>query len=136
MITNTDKCPSCGHNGLIDKVQEETLTYGGKSMTLHDMHGKFCPECGEGIWDEVSYRRFTEAQEGLVRAIKGDASADIRRIRRKLNLTQAQLALSFGIGKIAFSRYERGESKPPAPVLKLLKLIDRHPDLLNEIQQM
>lgn len=136
MITNTAKCPSCGHNDMIDKVQEETLMYCGKSMTLHNMQGKFCPKCGEGIWDEESYRRFTEAQEGLIRAIKGDPSADIRRIRRKLNLTQAQLALLFGIGKIAFSRYERGESKPPAPVLKLLKLIDRHPDLLNEIQKM
>lgn len=132
----TTKCPSCGHSGMIDKVLEEKLTYGGKSMTLHDMRGQFCPECGEGIWDDESYRRFTEAQEGLVRAIKGDPAADIRRIRRKLNLTQAQLASSFGVGKVAFSRYERGETRPPAPLLKLLKLIDRHPDLLIEIEKM
>ncbi|ABL65404.1 type II TA system antitoxin MqsA family protein [Chlorobium phaeobacteroides] len=136
MIMNTTQCPSCGHKGMIDKVLEETLTYGGKSMTLHDMHGRFCPECGEGIWDEESCRRYTEAQEGLVRAIKGDPAADIRRIRRKLKLTQAQLASSFGVGKVAFSRYERGETRPPAPLLKLLKLIDRHPDLLNEIEKM
>ena len=133
---NTTKCPSCGHNGMIDKVLQETLTYGGKSMTLHDMRGQFCPECGEGIWDEESYRRYTEAQEGLVRAIKGDLAADIRRIRRKLKLTQAQLASSFGVGKVAFSRYERGETKPPAPLLKLLKLIDQHPELLVEIEKM
>ncbi len=133
---NTTKCPSCGHNGMIDKVLEETLTYDGKSMTLHDMRGQFCPECGEGIWDDESYRRYTESQEGLVRAIKGDPAADIRRIRRKLKLTQAQLASSFGVGKVAFSRYERGETRPPAPLLKLLKLIDRHPDLLDEIEKM
>ena len=133
---NTTKCPSCGHNGMIDKVLEETLTYDGKSMTLHDMRGQFCPECGEGIWDDESYRRYTESQEGLVRAIKGDPAADIRRIRRKLKLTQAQLASSFGVGKVAFSRYERGETRPPAPLLKLLKLIDRHPELLEEIEKM
>ena len=133
---NTTKCPSCGHNGMIDKVLEETLTYDGKSMTLHDMRGQFCPECGEGIWDDESYRLYTEAQEGLVRAIKGDPAADIRRIRRKLKLTQAQLASSFGVGKVAFSRYERGETRPPAPLLKLLKLIDRHPELLEEIEKM
>ena len=40
---------------------------------------------------------------------------------------------TFGIGKIAFSRYERGETRPPAPLVKLLKLVDRHPDLLNEM---
>ena len=130
------KCPSCGCSGMIDKVVEETLSYGGKSMTLHAMHGQFCSHCGEGIWDEESYRRYTEAQEGLVRAVKGDPGADIRRIRKKLNITQAKLALAFGVGKVAFSRYERGETRPPAPLVKLLKLIDRHPDLLDEMQRM
>jgi HTH-type transcriptional regulator / antitoxin MqsA len=121
---------------MIDKVVEETLSYSGKSMTLHAMHGQFCSDCGEGIWDEESYRRYTEAQEGLVRAVKGDPGADIRRIRKKLNITQANLALAFGVGKVAFSRYERGETRPPAPLVKLLKLIDRHPDLLDEMQKM
>lgn len=130
------KCPSCGCAGLSNKVVEETLSYGGKSMTLHAMHGQFCSHCGEGIWDEESYRRYTEAQEGLVRAVKGDPGADIRRIRKKLNITQAKLALAFGVGKVAFSRYERGETRPPAPLVKLLKLIDRHPDLLDEMQKM
>ena len=81
-------------------------------MTLHAMHGQFCSHCGEGIWDEESYRRYREAQEGLVRAVKGDPGADIRRIRKKLNITQAKLALAFGVGKVAFSRYERGETRP------------------------
>jgi HTH-type transcriptional regulator / antitoxin MqsA len=121
---------------MIDKVVEETLSYGGKSMTLHAMHGQFCSHCGEGIWNEESYQRYTEAQEGLVRAVKGDAGADIRRIRKKLNITQAKLALAFGVGQVAFSRYERGETRPPAPLVKLLKLIDRHPDLLDEMQNM
>jgi HTH-type transcriptional regulator/antitoxin MqsA len=31
---------------MIDKVLEETLSNGSKSMTLHDMRGQFCPECG------------------------------------------------------------------------------------------
>jgi HTH-type transcriptional regulator/antitoxin MqsA len=97
------------------------------------MRGDFCPTCGEGIWDEESYRRYTEAQAALVRAIKGDVSADIRRIRKNLRLTQTELSEVVGIGKVAFSRYERGESRPPNPLVKLLKLVERHPDLLEEI---
>ena len=97
------------------------------------LSSQFCSSCGEGIWDAESYRRYTEAQAGLVRTVKGDVGADIRRIRKKLNLTQAELSKVFGIGKIAFSRYERGETRPPAPLVKLLKLVDRHPDLLNEM---
>jgi HTH-type transcriptional regulator/antitoxin MqsA len=128
------KCPVCGHPDMVIKVLDETLAYGGQSLTLHAMRGQFCSNCGEGVWDEESYRRYTEAQAGLLRALKGDVGEDIRRIRKKLNLTQTELASVFGVGKMAFSRYERGESRPPAPLVKLLKLIDRHPHLLGEMR--
>ncbi len=119
---------------MVTKIQDETLTYGEQSLTLHSMKGEFCSLCGEGIWDEVSYHRFTEAQAAIIRAVKGDVGADIRRIRKKLKLTQTELSKVVGIGKIAFSRYERGETKPPTPLVKLLKLVERYPDLLAEIR--
>ncbi|MFP3534180.1 type II toxin-antitoxin system MqsA family antitoxin, partial [Burkholderia sp. SIMBA_042] len=34
----------------------------------------------------------------------------------------------------AFSRYETGRTKPPLALVKLLKLLDRHPNLLEEIR--
>lgn len=128
------KCPACGHPEMVAKTQDETLSYGGQSLTLHAMHGDFCPSCREGVWDAESYRRYTEAQAALLRAVKGNAGADIRRIRKSLKLTQTELAEAFGVGKVAFSRYERGETRPPAPVVKLLKLIERHPELLTEMR--
>jgi HTH-type transcriptional regulator / antitoxin MqsA len=128
------KCPACGHAEMISKTQDETLSYGSQSLTLHAMRGEFCPVCGEGVWDTESYRRYTEAQAALLRAVKGDVGGEIRRIRKNLKLTQAQLADAFGVGKVAFSRYERGETRPPAPLVKLLKLLDRHPDLLKEMR--
>lgn len=127
------KCPECGHSDLKVKILDETLSFGGQSLTLHGIKGAFCKACGEGVWDEASYRRYTEAQAGLIRAVKGDVSEEIRRIRKKLKLTQAELADAFGVGKVAFSRYERGETRPPAPVVKLLRLIERHPELLTEM---
>ena len=127
------KCPSCNGSEMVTKIQDETLSYGGQSLTLHLMKGDFCPACGEGIWDEESYRRYTEAQTAIIRAVKGDVSADIRRIRKSLKLTQTELSEVVGIGKVAFSRYERGETKPPTPLVKLLKLVERHPDLLTEM---
>lgn len=127
------KCPACGDSEMVAKIQDETLSYGGQSMTLHAMKGNFCPACGDGIWDEESYLRYTEAQSAIVRAVKGDVSADIRRIRKNLKLTQTELSEVVGIGKVAFSRYERGETKPPNPLVKLLKLVERHPDLLAEM---
>jgi HTH-type transcriptional regulator / antitoxin MqsA len=129
------KCPACGHPEMVTKTRDETLSYGGQSLTLHEMRGEFCPVCGEGVWDRESYRRYVEAQAAVLRVVKGDVSADIRRIRKSLKLTQAELAAVFGVGKVAFSRYERGETRPPAPLVKLLKLIERHPDLLTEMRE-
>ena len=33
----------------------------------------------------------------------------------------------------AWARYERGETQAPAPLVKLLRLVDQHPELLSEI---
>ncbi|PIQ23641.1 hypothetical protein COW20_03725 [bacterium (Candidatus Blackallbacteria) CG13_big_fil_rev_8_21_14_2_50_49_14] len=44
-----------------------------------------------------------------------------------LSRTQTELAAKFGVGKVAFPRYERAETRPPAPAVKLLKRVDKHP---------
>lgn len=129
------KCPACGGSQMVEKVRDESLSYQGQSLTLHEMRGHFCANCGEGVWSPDSYRRYAEAQGALVRAARADVSADIRRIRKSLNLTQTELAEAFGVGKVAFSRYERGETRPPAPLVKLLRLVERHPDLLEEMRR-
>jgi len=127
-------CPACGHPLMVEKIVDERLEYQGQSLTLNDMRGSFCAECGEGEWDAASYRRYVEAQEALVRAVTGDIGGEIRRIRKRLKLTQGELATLFGVGKVAFSRYERGETRPPAPLVKLLRLLERHPELLDELK--
>ena len=40
----------------------------------------------------------------------------------------------FGGGVNAFSRYENGKTKPPVALVKLLKVLDRHPELLGEVR--
>jgi HTH-type transcriptional regulator/antitoxin MqsA len=130
------QCPACGHPEMKEEFRDETLSYAGQSITVHRLKGEFCPACGEGVWDSESNRRLDEAQTALINAVRGNPGADIRRIRKKLNLTQAKLAENFGVGKLAFSRYERGKTRPPVFLVKLLKLIERHPDLLRELREM
>lgn len=33
-----------------------------------------------------------------------------------------------------FTRYENGRTRPPLALVKLLKVLDRHPDLLDEVR--
>lgn len=58
----------------------------------------------------------------------------ITNVRKKLALDQREAAEIFGGGVNAFLRYENGKTRPPLAVVKLLKVLDRHPELLNEIR--
>ena len=58
----------------------------------------------------------------------------ITNVRKKLKLDQREAAEIFGGGVNAFSRYENGKTRPPLALIKLFKLLDRHPDLLDEIR--
>jgi len=40
----------------------------------------------------------------------------------------------FGGGVNAFSRYENGKTKPPLALVKLLRVLEKHPDLLDEVR--
>jgi HTH-type transcriptional regulator/antitoxin MqsA len=60
--------------------------------------------------------------------------AFIAKVRKKLRLDQREAAEVFGGGVNAFSRYENGKTKPPLALVKLLKVLDRHPELLKEVR--
>ena len=55
-------------------------------------------------------------------------------VRRKLALDQRAAAEIFGGGVNTFSRYENGKTRPPLTLGKLPKVLDRHPDLLDEVR--
>jgi HTH-type transcriptional regulator/antitoxin MqsA len=60
--------------------------------------------------------------------------AFIVKVRKKLALDQREAAEIFGGGVNAFSRYETGKTKPPLALVKLLKVLDLHPELLEEVK--
>ena len=64
----------------------------------------------------------------------GFAQLGRRALSRQLDLGQREAAEIFGGGINAFSRYENGKTKPPLALVKLLKVLDRHPELLSEIR--
>lgn len=58
----------------------------------------------------------------------------ITKVRKKLALDQREAAEIFGGGVNAFSCYENSKTHPPLALVKVLKVLDRHPELLNEIR--
>ena len=127
------KCPACGYKTMTAKTWDKLVTYNGKSVTVHGVSGHRCPACKEVVYDDESYDRVSGAGDALVRAARKAEMPQIRLIREKLGLTQAEAGRIFGGGVNAFSRYERGVAKPSATMRKLLKLAEQHPELVKEI---
>jgi HTH-type transcriptional regulator/antitoxin MqsA len=115
------------------KGQTFRISYKGASAEVKGLSGRRCPSCGEIEFDKRSANRYAAAGDKLVLHARSAQQEEIRRIRRKLGLSQAKAAELTGGGHNAFSRYERGESAPLPAVVNLFKLLDRHPDLLKEL---
>jgi HTH-type transcriptional regulator/antitoxin MqsA len=58
----------------------------------------------------------------------------IRRVRNKLKLSQREAGGLLKVGENAFDKYERGLVEPSGPTSQLLKLLDRHPELIDELR--
>jgi HTH-type transcriptional regulator/antitoxin MqsA len=97
------------------------------------LSGWRCAACDEVEFDPDSAHRYAEAGDELVRAERERQAREIRRVRRKLGLSQAAAARLTGGGHNAFSRYERGEVTPMPAVVNLFRILDRHPELLKEL---
>jgi HTH-type transcriptional regulator/antitoxin MqsA len=132
----TMKCPVCGGAELIPDTRDLPYTYKGEATTIPAVTGEFCPACGEAILDRYQGDRYSTFLGQFQREVNA-AFVDpkyIAMVRKKLDLDQREAAEIFGGGANAFSRYENGKTKPPLALVQLLKVLENHPDLLNEIR--
>lgn len=120
-------CPVSGAPMRRD-VRPTTLTYKGESVTF-DMPGWYCDTSGESIHTGADMKvsdRMLNRLKAQVEALL--ETADIRRIRRRLGLTQAEAGDLIGGGPRAFQKYEAGDLLPSRAVSSALRLSDRNPD--------
>lgn len=130
------KCPVCGAAELVHDTRDLPYTYKGETTVIPGVTADFCPACDESITDMAETERVMREMKAFNKQVNA-AIVDptfIVNVRKKLDLGQREAAEIFGGGINAFSRYENGKTKPPLALVKLFKLLDRHPDLLNEIK--
>ena len=127
-------CPRTGvqmHRG----VRPITLTYKDESITF-DMPGWYCDQSEESIHTgadmKVSDRmlnRLKARTQGLLEP------EEVRRIRKKLHLTQETAGLVIGGGPRAFQKYESGDLLPSRAISSALILLDHNPKTLTVLRQ-
>ena len=130
------KCPSCAAAELVHDTRDMRYIYKGESTIIPAVTGDFCAACGEAVLDRAESTRTSTAMLEFNKQVNASiVDPDfIASVRKKLALDQREAAEIFGGGVNAFSRYENGKTKPPLALVKLLKVLDRHPDLLAEIR--
>ena len=128
------ECLNCGEKEMVHTARDVPYTYKRHSIVISKIKGWHCSNCGEVEFEAGEGVRFAEAIKQLAKEVDTKESTELARIRKKLKLTQQEAALLTGGGPNAFSRYERGKAKPLRSVTNLFKLLDKHPELLDEIQ--
>lgn len=130
------KCPCCGAAELIHDTRDIPYVYKGETTIIPAVTGDFCLACAEVVLDREQGDRYSELIGMFQRQVNAAYvdPAFIASVRKKLNLDQREAGEIFGGGVNAFSRYENGKTKPPLALVKLLRVLERHPDLLGEVR--
>jgi HTH-type transcriptional regulator / antitoxin MqsA len=127
-------CPETGAQ-MHRCVRPMTLSYKDESITF-DMPGWYCDKSEESIHTgadmKVSDRmlnRLKARSEGLLEP------QEIRRIRKKLGLSQEAAGVVIGGGPRAFQKYESGGLLPSRAISSALILLDNDPKALSVLKR-
>lgn len=88
---------------------------------------------------KANYDRLRKGLEEALAHVRGEepgirlqrvAAADmqVKSVRKKLGLTQDQMAALLGTSKSGYQKWEQGKRHPSGAALTLLKVADREPD--------
>jgi HTH-type transcriptional regulator/antitoxin MqsA len=115
-------------------VRPFTLTYKGESITV-DMPGWYGDQPDEGVFDPEDMKVSDRALNRLKARTEGLLEPEeIKRIRKKLDLTQEAAGELVGGGPRAFQKYETGDLVPSRAVSSALALLDHDPKALDVLR--
>lgn len=129
------KCPIYGQADLVHDLRDMPYTYKGETTTIKAAEADFCPACGEAITNPDELMHSMEQMLAFNSEVNSShiEPAEIVAIRMLLNLDQQEAGEVLGGGINAFKHYEVGKARPPLALVKLLRLLGRHPELLPEV---
>ncbi|WP_027142774.1 type II toxin-antitoxin system MqsA family antitoxin [Mesorhizobium sp. WSM3626] len=130
---NTMVSPETGE-ALMRGVRPFTVTYKDETMIV-DLPGYYPSSDGEGVHVGDDMAAVDAALRALKEKVDGvPAPSTIRRMRTKLKLSQREAGSLFKVGENAFDKYERGLIEPSGPTIQLMTLLEKHPELLDELR--
>ena len=133
-ILPDDTCPACGTT-MIEKRGTLRLPVNGEEIAVPSAAHLSCPKCGEVVLRFQDSKRLGEDAIALYRKKHGLLSADeIRALRERFNLNQADLARLLRLGANTVSRWESGRNVQSAAMDMLLRLIRDLPGSIDYLR--
>jgi putative transcriptional regulator len=85
----------------------------------------------EGLEQAIAWTRGEneDVQVTLVQA----PEVDVREVRTKMGLSQAQFATKFGFPPATLRNWEQGRARPDTPTRVLLAVIAKHPEAVEDV---
>jgi len=126
-------CPETGHP-MVRDVRSMTIEYKGHSIEV-EMPGWYCEHCGEGVHTGKDMLVSDRALNRLKAEVDGLLLPEtVKRIRKRLKLTQRDAGTIIGGGPNAFQKYESGDVLVSKAVASALLLLDDHPEGLSVLK--
>jgi HTH-type transcriptional regulator/antitoxin MqsA len=133
---NPRYCLQCDDGTVLEHgARDVTGNVDGEPYLVEQVRGWHCPVCGEIEFDlnNGDGLRVNAALRAASTKARERRAQELRATRKKLKLSQAEAGRLFGGGASAFSEYERGKTQPHKSTVLLLRLLNRHPELLSEL---
>lgn len=126
-------CPLCNSN-LEQTSKKEKINY--KDKTLQFMQkGLYCKHCDEMFLSPSDLKASKKEITDFKRDVDGYLRTEqIRKIRKKLKLSQKAAAEVFGGGERAFYKYEKGEITQTKALDLLLRLFDKNKISISDLK--
>jgi len=122
MNTHETICPVCGEGRLRERVVQETTEYKGRTGET-PLYFSECDVCGSEQASAAQTRANKRAMIAFRKQVDGLLTgAEVRAIRERLGVNQAEAARIFGGGPVAFSKYENDDVMQSEAMDKLLRL--------------
>ncbi|MBM3571952.1 MAG: type II toxin-antitoxin system MqsA family antitoxin [Alphaproteobacteria bacterium] len=127
-------CPKTGQP-MFRAVRPMTIAYKGRASTF-DMPGWYCRASDESIHTGADLKVSDRALNRLKGQVEGLLTPDdVRRIRKRLHLTQKDAGRLIGGGPNAFQKYESGDVLVSHAVTSALLLLERDPSGLSLLKR-
>jgi len=130
-----DACPECG-SPMSEKKGRLKLPVNGEEIAVAGSPHMSCPKCHEVVLRLDDARKLRQRALEMYRQMYGLLSADeIRSIRERFGLTQAELARLLRLGANTISRWEAGRNVQTASMDMLLRVIRDLPGSLDYLRK-